>query len=103
MIEEALEKTIDQALREVEDPEAGINIVDMGLVYEITCRADSGDVSVSMTFTTPACPAGDMIVEGVERRLLRVPGVGNVEVHVVFEPPWTPARITPEGRAALGW
>lgn len=103
MTEAELEKLVDEALHEVEDPEAGINIVDMGLVYEIACAAEKGDVSVSMTFTTPACPAGDAIVQGVERRLLRVPGVSHVEVHVVFEPPWTPRRITPEGRAALGW
>ncbi len=103
MTNEELSKSVDEALHDVEDPEAGVNIVDLGLVYGISCRSDAGDVNVSMTLTTPACPAGDMIVEGVERRLLRVPGVSHVEVHLVFEPRWTPDRITPEGRAALGW
>ena len=103
MTEAELETTIDGALHEVEDPEAGINIVDMGLVYEVKCEPETGDVRVSMTFTTPACPAGEMLVLGVEQRLLRVPGVSHVEVEVVFEPRWTPQRITPEGRAALGW
>lgn len=102
MTEYELSKSVDEALHEVEDPEAGINIVDMGLVYDVSCKT-GGDVDVTMTFTSPACPAGDMIVQGVERRLNRVPGVGHVEVHVVFEPRWTPDRITPEGRVALGW
>ena len=94
---------IEQALHEVQDPETGINICDLGLVYGVEFAAPTGAASVTMTFTTPACPAGDVMTEGVERRLLRVPGVSSVDVRVVFMPPWTPERITPEGRAELGW
>lgn len=92
--------TLVAALREVEDPETGLNIVDLGLVYE-TVLAPDGEARVLMTFTTPFCPAGDVLLEGVERRLGRVPGVAAVSVEVTFEPPWTPERISAAGRSFL--
>ena len=103
MTEQEMKRCIEEALHDVEDPEAGINIVDMGLVYDIACVPETGEVNVAMTLTTPACPAGEVIVLGVERRLLRVSGVLSVNVRLVFEPRWTSARITQEGLAALGW
>ncbi len=91
------------ALREVLDPETGLNLIDLGLIYEVGYRPDERALDVLMTLTTPACPAGEVIQYGVERRLRRLPGVDSVEVSVTFDPPWTPERITPEGRAQLGW
>ncbi|MCC7000345.1 MAG: metal-sulfur cluster assembly factor [Deltaproteobacteria bacterium] len=93
---------LEAALHEVLDPETGVNLVDLGLIYRVTADPATGAVAVVMTLTTPACPAGDVMVAGVERRLGRVPGVTTVEVDIVFDPPWTPARISPAGRAQLG-
>ena len=100
--EAELGATLDAALHEVLDPETGVNLVDLGLIYGVTCTQATGEVEVRMTLTTPACPAADVMVAGVERRLGRVPGVTAVAVAVVFDPPWTPARITAAGRAQLG-
>lgn len=91
------------ALHDVLDPETGVNLVDLGLVYEVDFAPESGAARVTMTLTTPACPAGSVMIEGVERRLEQVPGVKSVDVQLTFEPKWTPDRITPEGRALLGW
>jgi metal-sulfur cluster biosynthetic enzyme len=93
---------VDQArdaLRQVIDPEAGLNIVDMGLVYDVA--ASDEILAVTMTFTTEACPAGPMLVANVEEALAALHP--NVAVEVTFEPPWTPDMITPEGRGLLGW
>ena len=87
------------ALREVEDPEMPINLVDLGLVYGITER--DGVVDVDLTFTAMGCPASDIILDDVRERLLREPGVDEVRVNVVWDPPWTAARLTEAGRDAL--
>jgi metal-sulfur cluster biosynthetic enzyme len=101
MSNEELAATLEAALHDVLDPETGVNLVDLGLIYGVSCTQATGEVEVQMTLTTPACPAGDIMVAGVERRLGRVPGVRSVVVDLVFEPPWTPARITQAGRAQL--
>jgi len=103
--ETTIEPALDAALHEVLDPETGVNLVDLGLIYDAQHVPAEGEgvVKVTMTLTTPACPAGEVMVEGVKRRLLRVEGVHRVEVDVTFEPRWTPERITEAGRAQLGW
>lgn len=88
------------ALRDVHDPEVGLDIVSLGLVYDVSARAHA--TVVTMTLTSPACPLGDSIVREVKWRLARLPGVPPVEVAVVFEPAWTPERMTDEARAELG-
>lgn len=98
MIDEA---EVMGALRNVYDPETCLSVVDLGLVYAVAVR--EGKVSVSMTLTTPACPAGGPITEGVERAVRALPEVEDVNVELTFEPRWTPERITPEGREQLGW
>lgn len=103
MTDETLGASIREALLEIEDPEVGLNILDMGLVYDVRCNAESGVVEVLMTLTTPSCPAGEMIVDGVNRRLSRVDGVTQVLVDLTFDPPWTPESISDDGRAQLGW
>ncbi len=87
------------ALREVDDPELPISIVDMGLVVALEQR--DGTVYLKLTFTAMGCPAMDMILDDIRARLLRVPGVERVEIEIVWEPVWTPARLTEEGRDTL--
>ena len=97
MIDEA---TIGQALRQVMDPELDCNIVDLGLVYDITVNA--AKVTVAMTLTTPGCPMHESIVWGVKCALLNLEGVEEVDVQVVWDPPWTPSRMTAYGRERTG-
>jgi metal-sulfur cluster biosynthetic enzyme len=87
------------ALAEIQDPEMPINLVDLGLVYGL--REDAGRVTVDLTFTAMGCPAADFILSDVRERLLAEPGVHEVEVHVVWDPPWTTARMTAAGREEL--
>ena len=88
-----------EALREVQDPEMPVNIVDLGLIYAV--REEEGLASVDLTFTAMGCPASDFILEDVRERLLREPGISEVAINVVWDPPWTAARMTREGRDAL--
>ncbi len=88
-----------QALAEVQDPEMPINLVDLGVIYGIT--ESEGVVQVDLTFTAMGCPASEFIVDDVRERLLREPGVDEVRVNVVWDPPWTAARLTEAGRDAL--
>jgi metal-sulfur cluster biosynthetic enzyme len=91
-----------EALREVIDPELGVNVVDLGLVYAVA--VDGERVHVEMTMTTPACPIGAMLREEVDAAIREhLPQVREVELELVWEPPWTPERMTDAARAALGW
>jgi metal-sulfur cluster biosynthetic enzyme len=88
------------ALRKVKDPELGLNIVDLGLVYEIIVTENN--IHVDMTLTSPGCPAGPQIMTDAERVLQALPGVGDVEINLVWSPYWTPERIEPRVRAYMG-
>ncbi len=92
---------IKDALRVVIDPELGHNIVDLGFIYDISVV--DGVTRITMTVTTPGCPAAYFLKEGVANSAARVPGVGSVEVVMTFEPPWTPSLIEPSVRAELGF
>ena len=94
------EEEVWKALREVDDPEVGINMVDLGLIYGI--EINKGKVKVRMTFTTPLCPLGGLLVENVKERLKKVKGVKDVEVELVFDEPWTPERMSEDARKKLG-
>jgi metal-sulfur cluster biosynthetic enzyme len=87
------------ALSEVQDPEMPVNLVDLGVIYGI--REHAGVVEVDLTFTAMGCPASDFILDDVRERLLREPGVHEVRINVVWNPPWTVARMTEAGRDAL--
>jgi metal-sulfur cluster biosynthetic enzyme len=87
------------ALHDVQDPEMPINLVDLGVIYGI--KEQRGVVDVDLTFTAMGCPASDFIVDDIRERLLREPGVEEVRVNVVWDPPWTTARMTEAGRDAL--
>lgn len=89
-----------EALRDVIDPELPVSVVDLGLIYGI--RRDGSRVEVDMTFTATACPCMDFLKDDVRERLLREPGVSEVEIRVVWDPPWTTARLSEEARAVLG-
>ena len=84
------------ALREVIDPELGYNIVDIGLIYGL--EVEDNLIKVTMTMTTPGCPAQDYIMSGVKERGQRIPGVRDVNVHLVWDPPWSPQKMTPIAR-----
>lgn len=97
-----LDASLAPALLEVVDPEIGINIVDLGLVYEASI--DGGVARVRMAMTSPTCPLGDVIARDVETAVRRHnPGLTNVEVEIVDEPVWSPERMSDNARAALGW
>jgi metal-sulfur cluster biosynthetic enzyme len=89
------------ALRRVKDPELNLNIIDLGLVYDIS--VDGTVVNVDMSLTSPGCPSGPEIMTDVEREIRAVPGVIDVELKLVWTPPWTPERIEPRIRAYLGF
>jgi metal-sulfur cluster biosynthetic enzyme len=96
------EQTVRGALREVVDPELGVNVVDLGLIYGIT--TDGGHVRVAMTLTTPGCPLHASMSQAAEAMIwAMVPGVQDVSVELVWDPPWSPDHITAAGRLALGW
>ena len=88
------------ALRKVKDPDLNLNIVDLGLVYDV--RVTGNDVAVDMSLTSPGCPSGPEIMGDVERVLKALPGVGTVAVNLVWSPFWTPDRIEPRVRAYMG-
>jgi metal-sulfur cluster biosynthetic enzyme len=90
---------LTNALRDVEDPEMPVNIVDLGLVYDV--RLVDEVAHVDLTFTAMGCPASDFILDDVRERLLAEPGVKAVEINIVWSPPWNSQRMTQEGRDAL--
>ncbi len=99
------EKSVFAALRQVFDPELYVNIVDLGLVYEVQVAEVGGksEIRVKMTMTSPACPVGPQLVQEVKDVLTGLgESVGRVEVEVVMSPPWTPDRMTEEARDELG-
>lgn len=96
------EDDVRQALLAVEDPEAGMSVLDLGLVYAIA--AGPGSVRVDMTMTSPACPAAEYLVEEAAAAIRAAAPAGTaVEVRLVWEPPWSPERMSAEARARFGW
>ncbi len=90
-----------EALMEVYDPELGINIVDLGLVYDITI--DKGKCDITATLTSPGCPLGPEIVSNVRRALSAFEDVEDVQMHIVFSPPWHPSMMTDDAKDELGY
>jgi metal-sulfur cluster biosynthetic enzyme len=98
------EDTIREALKQVVDPELFVNIVDLGLIYAVQVQDVDGrsHVTVEMTMTSPACPAGPQLLANSKSAISKLEGVGDVEVKLVMEPPWTPDRMTEEAKDQLG-
>jgi metal-sulfur cluster biosynthetic enzyme len=92
-----------EALKEVHDPELGINIVDLGLVYEVDIDPDQGRVHISYTLTTMGCPIGPMVEAQMNQLLSGFAGIQHVECEMVLRPPWTPEMMSEEAKAALGY
>ena len=89
-------------LKTVIDPEAGINIVDMGLIYDV--QYDSQQIMISMTMTSPACPVGDLLIEDVERCIRsHIPPETIIKVELTFNPLWEPAMMSEQARESFGW
>ncbi|MBI2549967.1 metal-sulfur cluster assembly factor [Candidatus Woesearchaeota archaeon] len=99
MPEPTKESVLDQ-LKRVEDPEIHYNIVDLGLVYDV--KIDQGMVVIDMTLTSPACPVGPYIIAEVENAVKKMVGVAGVTVNVVWEPLWSPDKMSEEAKVALG-
>jgi metal-sulfur cluster biosynthetic enzyme len=94
------EKAVRNALKTVKDPELNLDLVVLGLVYDI--EIEDADVRVRMSLTTPMCPAAPQIVEDARAAVAGIEGVENAEVQLTFDPPWTPERISPLIRSSLG-
>ena len=94
------DEQVKLALRKVKDPELNLNVVDLGLIYGVT--VEEGNVEVAMTLTSPGCPSGPQIMGDVEKAIRALPGVGEVNVNLVWSPFWSPDRIEPRVRAYLG-
>ncbi len=97
---ELTKEAVMKKLDEVKDPEMNISIVALGLVYGI--KIDKGMVSVEMTFTSPACPIGPLIIASVEESIKKIPGVKGVSVNLVWDPPWSTDRMSEEAKTELG-
>ncbi len=94
--EQVLEK-----LKEVKDPEIGVDVVSLGLVYEVLAGSDNR-VKLTMTMTSPMCPLGDVIINEAKEKVKELPGVAEVEVEMTFDPPWDTSRMSSDAKAELG-
>jgi len=95
------EDQVKLALRRVKDPDLQLNIMDLGLVYNIA--VDGTTVKIDMTLTSPACPSGPELMTNAEKEVMTLPGVEKVEVNLVWMPFWTPEKMEPRVRAYLGF
>jgi len=95
-------ESIRKAIRAVKDPELNLNIIDIGLVYDVEAD-EAGDVRIQMTLTSPGCPAGAEIIQDVKRVVGDMEGVHSVDVELVWEPYWTPEKMDPRVRTFLGF
>ena len=98
--DEALQDAVIDALKEIYDPEIPVNIYDLGLIYGV--EINDGHALVTMTLTTPHCPVAESMPGEVELRVGAVPGIGDAEVNLVWDPPWGPDKMTDEARLELG-
>jgi len=98
----ATEETVREALKHVMDPELGVNIVDLGLVYDVEISQD-GKIYIEYTLTTMGCPIGPLIEHQMQSFLENVPGVTSIEAEMVLRPPWSPEMMSEEAKAALGY
>ena len=100
------EDAVREQLKNVIDPELFVNIVDLGLIYEVNFEDVEGSedkkVLINMTMTSPACPAGPQLIGGVNQYVSQMEGVSEVEVKIVMDPPWSPDRMTDDARDQLG-
>lgn len=96
-----LTRNVVRALRQVYDPEIPVNVYDLGLIYQIDID-DNQKVYIKMTLTAPNCPMADMLIENVNEAVKDVPGVTDVAIEIVFDPPWDKSRMSEEALLELG-
>jgi FeS assembly SUF system protein len=96
-----LYEAVIEALKEIYDPEIPVNIYDLGLIYDVAISPE-GHAKVQMTLTTPHCPVAESMPGEVELRVGAVPGIGDAEVELVWDPPWDPQKMTDEAKLELG-
>ncbi len=99
---ELTSESVRKAIRAVKDPELDLNIIDIGLIYDVAVN-ESGDVDVKMTLTSPGCPSGAEIIQNVKDVVSDLEGVQTVDVELVWDPYWTPERMDPRVKAFLGY
>lgn len=97
----ASKELVIEALRTVYDPEIPVNIYDLGLVYDVTI-SEKGEVDIRMTVTAPACPVAGELPQWVADAVERIEGTGEIEVHLVWDPPWDQSMMTEDAKMALG-
>ena len=97
----ATKEEVLEVLRQVEDPELGMDVVDLGLVYDV--EVESATVKVTYSLTSMGCPAGPLIAQDIDRAALEVPGVEEVELELTFDPPWTPDKMSDDAKFILGF
>ena len=96
------EAELADALRECYDPEIPVNIVDLGLVYDVEVNTETGHVDITMTLTALGCPMAGEVMSEVEMRIMQVENVKSCKVNITFDPPWSPERMTEDARWELG-
>jgi len=101
-MDESLRDQVIATLKDIYDPEIPVNIYDLGLIYAVDVD-ENGVVRVAMTLTAPACPVAAALPRHVEQRIRALPGVKEASVELVWDPPWTPERMSPEARLRLGF
>ncbi len=89
-----------KVLKKISDPEIPINIVDLGLIYDV--KVEKGVAKIKMTLTTPGCPLADVLEKRVKEALTKLPGIKNIKINLVWDPPWSPTRMSKEAKAKLG-
>ncbi len=95
-----IEKKVWEKLKEIQDPEFDIDIVSLGLIYEV--KVKNKNVEITMTLTTPACPLGDIIFDEIKKKMDEIEGIENVYVDLTFDPPWNFERMSDEAKEKLG-
>ncbi|MFP4045550.1 MAG: metal-sulfur cluster assembly factor [Candidatus Aenigmatarchaeota archaeon] len=95
------EEKIREVLGDIEDPEMGMDIVNMGFIREV--ETEGGEVKIEMTLTSPGCPLHRMFTDKVKDRVSEMDGVEDVNVELVFDPPWSPEMMSDEAKKKLGW
>lgn len=102
IIKEIAKEDILKELKEIIDPELHINIVDLGLIYDIAIDQEKGSVQITMTLTTPGCPLSFVFEEWIPAAVKKVAGVTDVSINLVWEPPWDPDKLTDDAKEMLG-
>jgi metal-sulfur cluster biosynthetic enzyme len=94
---------VEKVLKKIPDPEIGVSIWDLGLIYDITVEGTTGRVRILMTLTTIGCPLFDLIANPVREAVGKLPGVKAVDVELTFDPPWSTEKMSEEAKAQLGF